>query len=448
MSETRYRVALGAAVLLIFVVSSNIAWLNPFPERDSFRGVQSVPFMWQYNRAAGVEIMSAAYFPDAFRTYTDRINRPIYPLAVWAIGNTIGVIASPVVELGPLHRAGAGYVVWKLLVYLAGALALFSILKRWLPPPAAFVGTLVTLFHYHMIEFVATFQTTELQVITPILVIWMMLRITDGERDWSGSRRMAAVALASFLLGVMMLAKQNYAVYLAVLLFLAYKRRFLEAAVSVAVHLIPLGLYLLFLRAVEIPYVNHEAETYGQGVWMLDMLRQNPIKSIQQGVDSLWLSLVHLSGFFSIWLVGAVAALAHWRKLPVSRDVLVFSGLLLFGTWAQVFAADRYYDYMLSDVAVVVFGLAVWLLWDLLQRWDLRRPGVTRPIATAIVAIWFLGNVLSFVHFPWVHPFDQPARDQAILQNRVELVEQYDLFTDEDRARARDGVLVEPGGDQ
>lgn len=435
-------------MLLIFAVSSNIAWLNPFPERDSFRGIQTVPFMWQYNRAAGVEIMSAAYFPDAFRTYTDRINRPVYPFAVWALGNTIGVIASPVVNLGPLHRAGAGYVVWKLLVYFVGALALFSILKRWLEPPVAFLGTLLTYFHYHMIEFVATFQTTELQVITPVLVIWLMLRIADKEANWSLPRRMAAVASASLLVGVMMLAKQNYAVYLAVLLFLAYKRRFIYAVVSAMVHLIPLGLYLIFLRIVEIPYVNHEAETYGQGVWMLELLRQSPIKSIQQGVDSLWLSLVHLSGFFSIWLVAAIAALAHWRKLPVSKDVLVFSGLLLFGTWAQVFVADRYYDYMLSDVAIVVFGLAVWLLWDILKRWDVQRPGIARSLSIAIVGVWFLTNILSFVHFPWVHPFDQPARDQKVLQNRVELVEQYDQFTDEDRARARDGVMVQPRGNQ
>jgi uncharacterized PurR-regulated membrane protein YhhQ (DUF165 family) len=79
-------------------------------------------------------------------------------------------------------------------------------------------------------------------------------------------------------------------------------------------------------------------------------------------------------------------------------------------------------------------------------NWQYNRAFGVEIMSAVVVVVWFLTNVLSFVHFPWVHPFDQLARDQAILQNRVELVEQYDLFTDEDRVRAWDGVLVEPGG--
>jgi hypothetical protein len=470
VTDSRRRLILAGAVALIFAVSANIAWLNPWPDRDSFRGIDSVPVMWQYNRAAGVEILSAAYFPETFRTYTDRINRPTYPVAVWALGNTIGFVLSPVVDLGPLERAGAGYVVLKLLVFFAGATVMYRVLRRWIAPEPALFAVLLMLFHAHSIEYVGTFQTTELQVITPIFVIAMFLAVVDRLQQppsplpREARRRrlgdLGVIALASIALGVLMLAKQNYAVYLAIILFALWKRRWAEVAVSIVAHLIPLGIYLLYLRAIDIPYVNHEAATYDQGVWMVDLFRQNPIQSARMVLDSIKLSLRHLVGYFGVWLLLAAGALARRREFRLERDHLVFAGLLLFGTWAQVFAAARYYDYMLSDVAIVVYGLAAWVVWYWLEqigddglgsfdrdRRSVSPDGLRHGLARGILTVWFLVNVLSFVNFPWVHPFDQPARGSDILENRLEMVENPDAFTDEQRARARGGVIVEPEED-
>lgn len=442
MSETRRRLVLLGAVLVVFAVSSNIAWLNPWPEKESFRGTESIPFMWQYNQAAGVEILSAAYFPETYRTYTDRINRPTYPLAVNLIGNAIGLVASPVIDLSPLERAGAGYIVLKLLVFSLAALAMYDLLTRWLSRDIAMFATLLMLLHAHSIEFAATFHTTELQVLTPIFVLWLFFRVADRNRDISQVRRLAAVAGASVIVGILMLAKQNYAVYLALILFGLYKREWAAATVSILAHLLPLGAYLLFLRAVDIPYVNHEAANYDQGVWVLEFFRQNPIQSLGQIVDSLWRSLVHLAGFFSVWLLLAAAAFARIRELRIDRDMLFGIGLFIFTTWLQIFAANRYYDYMVSDVAIVVFGLGSWAVFELLHQFPERISG---GLAKGIVIVWFAVNVLSFVHFPWINPFDQPARNTEVLDNRLEMVENPAEFTEEDRARARGGVIVGPG---
>ncbi len=130
LSEKSARNWIIAAILLVFLISSNIAWFNPWPEKEVYKGVDSIPFMWQYNRAAGVEILSAAYFPDTFETYTDRINRPTYPLLINLTGRLIGFVASPVVELEPLERAGAGYIVIKLLVFFLGGMAMFRLVRR------------------------------------------------------------------------------------------------------------------------------------------------------------------------------------------------------------------------------------------------------------------------------------------------------------------------------
>lgn len=479
MTKTQRNTRIGLAILLIFVVSTNIAWLNPWPEKESFRGIESVPLFWQYNKAAGVEILSAAYFPETFRTYTDRINRPTYPLAVYLLGNAVGIVASPVVDLSPLERAGAGYIVLKLLVFVLGSLAMYSVLVRWLRAEVALFAVLAVLFHAHSIEFITAFQTTELQVFTPVFVIWFMLRVVDrleadraltdrpanrlgegpsgpdsadeypapaaGGARRRGSRRRVQTLIslvgASLIVGVLMLAKQNYAAYLTVLLFAAYKRRFLEAGLSFVVHLLPLGLYLLFLRAVDIPYVNHEAANYDQGVWMVELLRQNPIRSFTQILDSLTRSLSHLVAFFSVWFVAAVVALPFRKEIGLTRDHLLFVALLFFTTWLQIFAAVRYIDYMISDVAIVVFGLGAWAL----RRWVDTRDISWSFVSRIALVFWFAANVLSFVNFPWVHPFDQPARRTDVLENRLEMVENPETFSDEDRERARGGVIVDPG---
>ena len=446
--NTQKRLILAGAVLLVFLVSANIAWLNPWPDKESFRGIDSVPFMWQYNKAAGVEILSGAFFPGTFRTYTDRINRPTYPLAVNLLGRIIGFAVSPVVDLSPLERAGAGYVILKLLVFYLGAAATFRVLERWMDSGAALFGTLLTLFHAHSMEYAATFQTTELQVFTPVFIIWMALRIIDCEKSCRGEasttswrpaalglRHLLRIVLWSIVVGVLMLAKQNYAVYLAVLLFAAYKGRWLDAGVSVLAHLFPLLVYLLFLRVVHIPYINHEAADYGQGVWMLDLFRQNPILSLTQVLSSLWRMMVHLTGFFTVWLLVAAGALARRREIGLQRDHLVFIGLLFFGTWLQLFAAARYYDYMVSDVAILIFGLSGWVAY----RWI----GTPR-VRSFILAIWFAGNVLSFVHFPYVPPYLQPARSTEVLENRLEMVENPDTYTDAERAQSHGGVILAP----
>ncbi|MFP4331380.1 MAG: glycosyltransferase family 39 protein [Spirochaetaceae bacterium] len=436
LSEKSARNWIIAAILLVFLISSNIAWFNPWPDKEVYKGVDSIPFMWQYNRAAGVEILSAAYFPDTFETYTDRINRPTYPLLINLTGRLIGFVASPVVELEPLERAGAGYIVIKLLVFFLGGMAMFRLVRRYAESEVALLATLLMLLHAHSIEFVATFHTTELQVITPIFTLYLF---ADLAERYSHRRNIAY----SIIFGILMLAKQNYAVYLAIFLFALYKKWWKQMGVSIVAHLIPLGLYLLYLREVGIPYVNHEAANYGQGVWLLDFITQNPIASAKDVVSSLYQYAVHLTGFFTVTIFAAAAAWPYLQSLRFSRDEWLLFWLLLFSTWAQLFAANRYYDYMTSDVAVFLFPMAV--LWFVRTRDEkIERRRARKAITVVTLLFWFLANLLYFVNFPYIAPWEQPTRRTEVLENRLEMVENPDAFTDTQREEARGGRIIEP----
>lgn len=93
--------------VLLFIIGANYAWLNPHPEYQVYKTLD-FPFFWQFNPDAGVEIISAAYFPDAFKMYKDRINRPTYPLLVNSIATFIKLIIKPFYNVSSLEAAGGG----------------------------------------------------------------------------------------------------------------------------------------------------------------------------------------------------------------------------------------------------------------------------------------------------------------------------------------------------
>ena len=80
--------------IILFIIGANYAWLNPHPEFKVYKTLD-FPFFWQFNPDAGVEIISAAYFPEAFRMYKDRISRPTYPFLVNSIGYFSRIILKP-----------------------------------------------------------------------------------------------------------------------------------------------------------------------------------------------------------------------------------------------------------------------------------------------------------------------------------------------------------------
>ena len=45
-------------LVIVFIISSNIAWLNPAPGKESYRPHNDIPLLWQYNYDSGIEILN------------------------------------------------------------------------------------------------------------------------------------------------------------------------------------------------------------------------------------------------------------------------------------------------------------------------------------------------------------------------------------------------------
>ena len=396
-------------ILIAFVVAANIAWLNPRPGFSLYRTMDSVPFMWQYNADAGMEIISAAYFPEAFRTYPQRINRPLYPALAWSFGAIVGTALSPWVALSPLQRAGVGYIILKLLVHGVAAIALVDLLRRRMSTEAVSLAVALVFLHPHTIAHIATFHTTELQLLVPVLVIWMAVRGRNNVFLWS------------LVIGMLMMGKQNFAVYAALLAWGVWQRRYRDVAISLLGFLVPLVLYVLFLRVWGLSYRNNEIQGMDQGVWVVSLLLRSPIQFIQTILQSMQLFLENSAVFSGPLLLLAVAALAHPRQ-PLATREAVFLGLLVMATWAQYLAVNRFsVAYLTGDFFVFVAGLSAWLLVDV---WGIgsRR----RFVLPAVVIVYGALSILSFVNVPWVSPWEQTYRDPAYLESRRETVQMED----------------------
>jgi hypothetical protein len=406
---SRPYIAIASLILGIFAISANIAWLNPDPDYV-VKTNEKIPIMWQYNGDATVEFLSGAYFPEYFRVDKTRINRPAYPLLVKIFGEVYGLIAKPFYELGILARAMLGYITLKLLVYLAGALALYHISRRWFSAEASLLAVSLLLLHPFAITYIATFHTSELQFFTPIFLIFFWLNLSDR---YSHKKNI----LFSLAAGALMLAKQNYAIYLAILLFsFFFLKRYKESVLSFLVHLVPLAGWLIALKMLGIPYYNHESAS-GLGVWLYqDLIHRSPIGILQSLALGTNAWLIAFFGFFSFFAIAALYApyLPTVRE-KFSRSHLSFLAIFISMSWLQTFAANRYASYMVSDLSVYIFPLAACAILALLTEHRLKK------LLPLFLALYLAIGLSTIVSFPWVHPYDQKGITNP---DRVKLLEE------------------------
>ena len=142
---TKYHKGILILITFCFIIAANLAWLNPGPEKEVFKTTKTTPFFWQYNSDAGIEILTAAYFPKIFNTYKIRMERPTYPIVTKVIGELVGLFISPLRKLNPVEKAAAGHLILKLIIFTTFAIFTFKILCYFVPEKFSFFGE-ITVF--------------------------------------------------------------------------------------------------------------------------------------------------------------------------------------------------------------------------------------------------------------------------------------------------------------
>lgn len=409
---SREHLLIVGMVIGIFLISANIAWLNP-KAPYVIKTNERIPVMWQYNGDAAVEFLSGAHFPDYYKVDKTRINRPGYPALVKVLGEIYGILASPFIKLGDLLKAMLGYITLKVLVYLTGAIAMFSLVRRYFSKQVALLSVALLFLHPFAITFIGTFHTSELQFITPIFLIFFWFKLGENY-SWKKN------VLFSLIVGLLMLSKQNYAVYFSILIFSFFVlRRYKETVLSFLVHLAPLTAWILSLKLLDIPYYNHESAN-GLGVWLYrDLIYRNPLEVAKILILSVNSWLILILSFFSLLVLLSIHSLSFDNiKNKITKSNIAFILIFLGFSWVQTFAANRYAPYMTSDLAIIIVPLAALALYQLTERYRLVK------YLPYLMFVYLLISLITIVGFPWMHPYEQkgifnPERVSELNEGRL-----------------------------
>ncbi|MCK5321657.1 MAG: glycosyltransferase family 39 protein [Candidatus Aenigmarchaeota archaeon] len=394
---------IGIIVLLTFLITSNIAWLNPAPDKGvKIKFPEKIPFMWQYNLDAGLEIKSAAFFPDYFREDPSRVSRPVYPF----LSHTFGFIATwwvPFfIDINPVLfsfiSAATGYVILHLLVCFIGGIILFKLLREFIGTKAALLTVALMYFHKYFIMFMGIYHTGDLQFLTAVFATYMLY---DIAKKYSHKKNI----IYSFIIGTIYLSKQVYAIYLAIILFALINKRFKETGISIISQFMPLAIWLVILKIIDIPYFNLDIEA-NHLVWIFnDLIFRAPVEIIKVGITSMYSFFIQLANYYSFWLLLPGAALVYlYNDKKINRYHICFILIFFLSCFAQMFAADRYLTYMVGDLSFVIFGLSAFLIVKLIRLNKLQK--YENRIILLIILLWLFMSLISILNLPWVHPYD------------------------------------------
>lgn len=393
LKERHHLVILGL-VALVMLISANIAWLNPRPEY-LVKTHERIPLFWQYNHDSGMEFMSSARFPEMYKEWPSRINRPGTHALVKVFAEGVGILASPFRELKLEEKTLLGFFIYKLLLYGLAGILLYRVALRFIPREVAILTVPMLFFTDFCIFRAAMFHNTELQFASPIIIAFLYLKL--GERYTLGRN-----ILFSLIVGYLMISKQNYAVYFALCIYsVVFLRRYLETGISLAVHFLPLFLWIFCLKAMGLEYYNHEFQEYGQGTWLFtEFPFQNPLLQIQQVLASLHKFSMSTVSQFTIFLPLAILAFRFEEvRKRVNRPLLLLFLAVAIMTWGQAFAARRERPYITQDMAWIILPLAAFTLHRIVGA----RAWILRTFFVACLA----AAIISRIHFPWIHPHDQ-----------------------------------------
>ena len=399
-SWTRLDFYLLLMVLGAFVLGGAQAWYNPRPGfTPTVRVYERAPFLWQYDVDSYMNFHTAAHFPQVYAEHPIRMNRPLFFGLARLLAEGCYLAARPLVKLTPYQAAFWGFALLKLMIGLVWAMALARLLRPYLEPAAILLAVGLILAQRFTLMSLATWHTYELQFVTATFIALMVLRLAQR---YSHARNLGF----SLLVGLLMLGKQNYGPYLGALLFALSWGRWKESALSVAAHLVPLGVWMGVLYLMGLTYYNHEAATAGMGTWILrDFLGQGWWKMLEI-LRNYWTMYLRC---FSAWAIPAGMGLV-WLYLRSSgqrpgRAEGWFIFWAVAGNFAQYFISGKHFaGYLTSDLWPFIFGAAAAgiMAWPRMA-WPRRAPWA----AALVVAGTLIFSLLEWINLPWVHPLAQ-----------------------------------------
>ncbi len=394
----RYFSYVGVITLMIFIISSNKAWLY-HDDKPIDKIPEKIPFMWQYDTDAAGWLYRGADLPLYL---SDKLQpniastRPLFPLLVFLFTKTFGLFLKYMFSLNAFQLAAIGYIILKLCLYTISGILMVHTIKKHTNESVALLAVALLFFHRTSMMSISTFHNYELEFLTPIIVVSLFQLLCDS---YSTKKNI----LYSVIVGILMLGRPNYAVYLAVLGFVISRRFYKKAVFSCVIQFVPLLIWILFLKVFGISYTQWSLSETAE--FRSQLLQSHPIEIIQVFISHWRMYIQNISIFYGIWIFLAAFGLAIFKS-PFKHHILNFSIIFLGTTWFQAFIVFQYKmkTRMMADLSILVFGFAAYMVYYLIRRLTSKSQ---KRIVMGILVGWLFINVIMWVRIPWIHPFDQ-----------------------------------------
>ena len=451
---------------IIFLVGSNQAWWkNRVVDGKywvySVQNTISYPFMWQYDLDAQEQFEAAQFFPNRYKNKPILISRPSLQMTVNGVARALRVVLNPIL-LSEAVRAWLidhslvsrdapslekilftfyiliGFILTKVMLFFFGGVMMYELVREY---SSSRIGLLAValFFSSYAMRGLTVFHTYEFSILTPIIVVFLY-------NNLSKSYSLEKNIFYSIIIGVLMLAKANYAAYLSILVFSisvgGFNRYVLIGVVaSVLAHLAPwigwtlyleyndMGIIGLFGEPLRGALALHPMDILGREFLGYDLVSETKVSggAVQPGVDVvrlvkaggggmvylIQLILRHFSASIvsmsSLWLLLAIYGFAKWDSNSKEK-ISLFIAIFLFVVWIQALVAYPLgpKGRTLSDSAFMVYAFASFAIFEITMSLGKNK---VRAIVLLILTTKALSIVLSQVDLPLVHPSKQIARE-------------------------------------
>lgn len=400
-------------ILVVFFISVNKAWLNPDPNNGAIKINKKIPIMWQYIADVKFDLLTSAYFFDYMKMDKPgnvnkfRINRPTVPALNFILSKPIYFIGNLFFDISKLESAAIAFLIVKFLFYLICSLFMYFLIKKFLNSNIAIISVFLFLTHPFMIYHSTHLSIPEFSFFIPIIILYLFSNISE---KYSLKKNI----IFSLILGILLLAKQAYGIYLAIIFFSLFFRKYKEVTISILVHFIPLAVYLILLKFNNIEYYNHEVVCCNAPSWIFNDLFLRPIPEILHvGIFSFHTFLLKAIDFYTIWFFMCVTTSYLFFKGQIknnskfdSKKIVYLLILIFFFTWVQFFAGNRWWvSYMAStEYVVFVYGSAGIVLYKILNIFNKR---IQKKLIIASIPLIICFSMFRIIIFPYEHPYDQ-----------------------------------------
>ena len=382
-----------------FLISANIAWLNPFPDAILYKIFENFPFLWQYNRDVPVEILSSTGFFEYFERDPTRMERPGLPLLAYILGHIFYLLNFNIINLPIIYFTAGSYVLVNFILHYLTSILLYKILKTFFSENLSKIGVIIFFLNYVTIRHFAEIHTNNMLLLTPVIISYLALNILKKENFLN-------IFLFSIIFGLLVLIKSVYSFYIAILIFLFLKRKYFTVLQSIIIHLIPLIIWLLILKTKNLEFYsatmlgNVPGHTTFVTWFFNDLVNFNFVNIFTYLIISLKNFLLIFITYYNFHIVLIFLGLFIFLKKEnsqIKKDLLLFSFLAISLSFIQLYMTQK-------SLAHLYMGGDYFLICLFYILISLQKINPKKFMVVLILIFIFLINTIKL---PYVLPYDQ-----------------------------------------